>query len=84
VPDKLTICGLSDAPSIMDSTPVRSPIRVGEKRTEIWQVTLGAIPVPQLLDSEKSPDVAMLEIARLALPVSVKFTICTALDVPTT
>jgi len=74
-PDKDTVWGESAALSEIDSTPVRLPKAVGENVTEIWHVfesTEVSNAAPQLLVSEKSPVVPMLEILRLAPPAFVK------------
>ena len=64
MPDKVTVCGLLEALSLMVVVPLRVPSAVGVKDTEIVQEDLapsvfGAMGQVEL--SEKSPAVTMLE-----------------------
>lgn len=72
VPDRLIVCGLPGALSVIDSVPLRDPTAVGVKVTLMVQCALTATELPQLLVWAKSAVVPKLEIERAALPVFVK------------
>ena len=55
--------------SVTVSEPLREPVAVGVKVTLIEHDVLAARLVPQVLVSEKSPLMAMLEIVSVALLV---------------
>src|SRR5258706_16312848 len=81
-PLKETERGLPAALSVNVSVPARTPRSVGENCTETTQEADGFKDAGQLLDWEKSPDVAMLEIARTCSPELVSVIVCAALVVP--
>src|SRR5439155_5732530 len=85
-PDRATLCGLPGALSVMVKAPERLPPPVGVKVTLMVQLAPAARLEPQVLVSAKSaasaPETAMLEIARLALPVLVSLTLWAELAVP--
>ena len=66
------MCGLPGALLVMVSVPVRAPVAVGLKLTFSVQKPATPRPLPQLFVTEKSPVVAMLLMARAAVPVLVK------------
>jgi hypothetical protein len=87
VPDKLTVCGLLEALSEIESVPVRAPAAVGAKTTPIWQVfpaanvaPQGVLPVAVLV--AKLALVVMPEITRVTLPAFVSVTFFAALVAP--
>ena len=57
VPERLTVCGLLAAPSLMVSVPVRVPIWLGVKMTPTTHFAEGAskTPLHPSLEREKSP-----------------------------
>ena len=57
VPERLTVCGLLDAPSLMVSVPVRVPVWLGVKMTPMTHFAEGAsdMPLHASLEREKSP-----------------------------
>ena len=61
VPASATVCGEPPALSVMTNAPVRVPLVVGLKVTEILQLAAPATPLPQVLVSAKSPEVAIDE-----------------------
>jgi len=69
VPDSATVCGLFEALSLTESVPVRDPIWVGVKVTEIVQLFPPANALPQVFVCEKSPLVMMLVMRSVALPL---------------
>jgi hypothetical protein len=63
--------------------PLRVPTAVGLNVTSTAQFAPTPTLPPQLFVWEKSPLAVMLEIVRFAVPVLVKFTVCSGLVVPT-
>src|SRR5262245_51168718 len=82
-PASATVCGLPPALSVTERAPVRDPVAVGVKVTEIVQVADGDREVPQPLLWLKSPLAAMLIIVSVAEPVLVSVTVCAVLVVLT-
>jgi len=83
LPDKLTVCGLPVALSVIDSVPVLVPVVVGVKVTLIVQLApVLSLAVP-LFASEKSPLAVMVLMFTVLLPVLVSVTACGVLVVPT-
>lgn len=64
--------------------PVRVPVTVGVKVTEIWQLACAARLDPQVVDSAKSPEIPMLLMDSGPVPVLVKVTDCAVLVLPST
>jgi hypothetical protein len=87
VPDKLIVCGLSDALSVMEIDAARDPAAEGVNVALIVQLAPAATLLPQVFDCEKSPGFvplsAIAEMLRVALPALVSVTGCAALVVPT-
>ena len=74
VPLRAMDCGEPAALSAMETVPVRFPVAVGEKVTEIVQLPAGATLVPQVLVCVKSPKAAIELIARAVPPELVRVT----------
>ena len=74
VPVSETVCGLPLALSVTETAPVREPVAVGVKITEIVHVPAAATVAPQVLVWLKSPLAAMLVIVSAADPVLVSVT----------
>ncbi len=87
VPASGTVCGLSEALSVMVTAAARLPDAAGVKLTLTVQLAPAATLVPQVLLSLKSPlfvpVMAILEIVRVAVPLFVSVTFAAALPVPT-
>src|SRR6516162_3421870 len=81
VPLRLTVCGLPGALSLTDNVPVRLPCCLGANVTAIVQLARMAKLEPQVLVCPKSPVVAMLAIASIAVPLLVNVTDCAGLVV---
>src|SRR5581483_2501387 len=71
LPVRLIVCGLPVALSLIVSVPVRLPVDVGVKSTEIWQFAPAARLVPQLFVCAKSPLVPIDVMASASAPVLV-------------
>jgi hypothetical protein len=69
--------------SVIVKVPVRAPVAVGVKVTLTVQLAPVPALLPQVLVWEKSPLAVMLEMAREALPVLVRVTVCAVLLFPT-
>jgi hypothetical protein len=82
VPVNETACGDPAALSVTDSVPVREPLAVGLKVTEIPQFAPAASVAPQLVVAAKSPEAAIDETASADDPLFVSVTVCAALVVP--
>jgi len=82
VPVNETVCGLPPALSVTEMEPVREPVAVGAKVTEIVQVPAAATEAPQVLVWLKSPLAAIVVIVSAADPVLVSVTTWAALVVP--
>jgi hypothetical protein len=82
-----TLCGLSDALSVMVTDAVRVPGLVGVKVTLIVQLAPAAKLAPQVLAWMKSPPLApvmeMPVIVRVAVPLLVKVSVWAPLLLPT-
>jgi hypothetical protein len=75
VPVSNEVCGLPfSALSAIVSVPVRVPVVVGEKAMFSVQLAPAVRDVPQLLVCEKSPEIEMLEILSVPVPLLVSFT----------
>ena len=74
VPVRGMDCGEPAALSVMETVPVRFPVAVGMKVTEIVQVPAGATLAPHVLVCVKSPDAAIEVIARATPPELVRVT----------
>lgn len=72
LPIRAMAWGLPPALSAMVNEPVRLPLAVGANVTLKAQVARGATALPQVLDSEKSPVTATLEMFRGPSPVLVR------------
>jgi hypothetical protein len=85
VPFRLTVCGLPPPSSLILIFAILVPVAVGVNVTEIVQLALAAMLVPQVLVSEKSALFAPLMAIPInwVLPVFVSVTFCGALAVPT-
>jgi hypothetical protein len=84
VPDKATFCGLSNALSVTENVPVRTPEACGEKVMPIVQLAPGGRVDPHVSISENSALAAMLTI--FSVPVAELFSemACAGLVVPIT
>ena len=87
VPERLTLCGLPRALSVMLSEAVRLPLAEGVNVTLIVQWAPAASDLPQVLVSAKLlplvPVRARLVMLKAALPVFLRVTVCAVLVVPT-
>jgi hypothetical protein len=87
VPVRATDCGLPFKLSAIEMVAARTPVPVGVNFTISTQLAFGGIVLPQLFVSEKSlalvPVIEMPLSVKLADPVFVTVTVCTALLVPT-
>jgi hypothetical protein len=66
LPDKMTVCGLLDAPSVTVRVPVSTPTMLGVNVTEMVHLLLAGTLLPQVLVWAKSLLVETL-IARAVL-----------------
>jgi len=82
VPLRDTSCGLEAALSVRVIAPLRVPVAVGVKVTEMVQEALTARLEPQRLVWAKSPEAAIAEIASAAVPLLVRVMVWAALVVP--
>jgi hypothetical protein len=82
VPDKLTVCGLPGALSVMLTAPLRLPPAVGLNVTLIAHLAPAPKLVPQLFVSVKFALAAMLVIVIPALPLFVRVIVCALETVP--
>ncbi len=80
-PERLTVCGLPKALSLMVSVPVRVPVAVGVKVTVIEHTPPAARLLPQLLDWEKSPLTVTPEMFNVRGTGFNSFTVCVGLVV---
>ena len=87
LPERLTVCGLPLALSVMLSEAVRLPLAEGVNVTLIVQLVPAATLAPQLLVCAKSlalvPASARLVMLKVALPVLLRVTVCAVLVVLT-
>jgi len=84
LPDRVTVCGLVFALSVMVSVPVLVPVAVGVKVIPIVQPPPAGTPDPHvLLLTAKSPLAAMVAIVSGAPWLFVSVTVSGALVVPT-
>ena len=87
VPERLTVCGLPLALSVMLTEAVRLPLAAGVNVTRIVQLVLAATELPHVLLCAKSlalvPVSARLVMLKAALPVLLRVTACAVLVVPT-
>jgi hypothetical protein len=81
VPFKAAVCGEPLALSVMVRVPVRAPVAVGVKVTEMEQVPPIARVEPQVWVCAKSPEAAIEVILSAAVPELVSVTFCIALVV---
>jgi len=85
-PLSVTLCGEPAALSATESVALKLAADAGVKVTETVQLAPAASELPQVLVWAKSaapaPVIAMLVIARAALPVLVSVAVCAALAVP--
>ena len=89
MPDKVTVCGLFEALSEIESVPVKAPIWVGVKVTPIWQLFPPASVAPQgvlpvAVFVAKLALVVMPAMSRVTLPALVSVTFFAAVVAPTT
>ena len=83
VPLSAIACGDPLALSLMEIVPVRAPVAVGIKVTDIVQLAETAIIPPQLLVAEKSPVAKIDVIVTGTCPVFASVTLCAPLVEPT-
>jgi len=83
VPDKVTACGDPVALSVIVSVPLRVPVAVGVKVTEIVQFLPPATLAPQVLVSAKSPEATIDVTVNAACPELASETVSAVLVVPT-
>ena len=87
VPERLTVCGLPLALSVMLTEAVRLPLAAGLNVTLIVQLLPAATELPHVLVWAKSlallPVRARLVILKVALPVLLRVAICAVLVAPT-
>jgi hypothetical protein len=81
-PDKLITCGLPATLSVTVMLPVRLPVALGVKVTDIVQLPPAVTEFPQVFVSLKSPEAVMLLMVTTALPIFTRFVVCAALVVP--
>jgi len=84
VPVSVTVWGLPAALSVMVNVPGRVPVAVGVNVTLIVQFAFAASvagSVPQVFVCAKSPEVAIVLIVKLPVPVFVSVTVCAGLVV---
>src|SRR5947199_376563 len=81
VPERVTVCGLPAALSVMVTAPVRAPVAVGVNVTVMAQFAPAASDAPQVVVRAKSPVAAMPVMLNAALPVFESVTVCAALVV---
>ena len=60
VPNKVTVCAVTEASSLIETTPVLVPNAVGAKTTLIVQDVFTASDTGQLFVPLKSPEITML------------------------
>ena len=88
VPLRPIVCGEPTALSVTERVAAKPAMEEGEKLTEIIQLPPAARVVPQVLVWAKAvglaPVMAMLPMARVALPVLLSMAVCAALVVPAT
>src|SRR3954452_16777903 len=82
-PISATVCGLSNALSVMVRVPSRSPVVVGVKMMDTWQLACGASGAVQVLVAEQSPLAVADAIVSAVLPLFVIVMLCAALLPPT-
>src|SRR5580700_2474573 len=82
VPDRVSICGLPLALSVIVIAPFLAPVAVGVNVTLIVQAAFCASEFGHVV-AAKSPLATTLVMPREALPVLVRVTLCDVLDVPT-
>jgi hypothetical protein len=83
VPDKVTVCGLPLALSVMVRVPLAVPAAVGVNVTLIVQFAPAPMLVPHVFVWEKPLLATMLVKVSEAVPESVTVTVCAALVAPT-
>lgn len=84
MPDRLTLCGLPVALSVIDNVPLLAPLAVGSKKTPIEQLEPATRLPPQALRTPKSPvlvDTAL--IVSVVSPLFVTVIVCGSPVVPT-
>jgi len=81
VPVSETVCALPLASSVTERAPVREPVAVGMKVTEMVQVPAAATVAPHVLVWLKSPLAAMAVMFRVADPELARVTTCAVLAV---
>ena len=83
VPERLTVCGLPVALSVIVTVAVRLPVAAGVKVTLIVQLPPAATELPQVLVCAKSlglvPVMARLEMVKVAVPVLLRVAVCAPL-----
>jgi hypothetical protein len=82
VPLSCTDCGLPAALSVMERLPLRAPVAVGVNVTAMLHVSPAGSVEAHVLVSAKSPEAAMLEIAKAAVPEFFRVIDCAALATP--
>ena len=83
-PERVTVCGLSEALSVMLRVPVRVPLVAGSKKTPIEQLEPTARLLPHELSCPKSAGVVVTaEMLRGAVPLFINVTVCGRPLVPT-
>jgi hypothetical protein len=84
VPARLTVCGLSDALSVIVKVPALAPLTVGSKKTPIAQLEPAATLFTQVFKVPKSAAfVVTALIVSVAVPVLVTVTVFGRPEVPT-
>src|SRR5437588_822265 len=78
-PERVTVCGLPAALSVIVTAPVRVPTRRSSDLRLMAQFAPAASDVPQVVVCAKSPMAAMPVMVRAVLPVFDSVTVCVAL-----
>lgn len=81
-PVSAAVCGEPEALSVTVRVPVRLPVAVGVKVTEMVQLWPAATVDPQVLVSAKSPEAAMVVMASAAAPEFARVMVCAGLVEP--
>ena len=81
VPERVTVCGLPAALSVITTAPVRVLVAVGVNVRLMAQLAPAASDAPQVVVCAKSPVAPMPAMVRAALPLFESVTVCAALVV---
>ena len=82
LPLSVMVCGLFPALSVNVIVPLRCPIAMGEKTTEISHADWAARVMPHVLVEEKSPVAVIEEMVSEAVPALSRVIGCAVLELP--